>query len=60
MFSGRYGVQEADASTMEESNNSKALGKPMLPAEVPSVQAGVCDSGCDSAAGAVSGIPNQP
>ena len=45
-FSGRHSVQKADASAMEESNKGKALDKPVSPAEVPSVQAGVCDGGC--------------
>ena len=53
-------MQEADASMMEESDKGKAQGKPASPAEAPCVQAGVCDSGCDSAAGAVSGTPDQP
>ena len=51
-FSGRHGVQEADASVMEESDKGKALGKPASPAETPSVQAGVCEGSCGSAAGA--------
>ena len=59
-FSGGYGVQEADASVMEECDKGKALGKPTLPAGAPSVQVEACESGCGSAAGAVGGTPDQP
>ena len=59
-FSGRHGVQEADASVMEESDKGKAQGKPVPPVKAPCVQAGVCNSGCDNAAGAVGGTPDQP
>ena len=57
---GRYGVQEADASAMGKNGKGKAKGKPALLAEAPSMQAGVCGGGCDSAAGVVGGIPDQP
>ena len=59
-FSGGYGVQEADASAMEECDEGKALGKPTSPVEAPSVQVEACESGCDSAAGAVGETPDQP
>ena len=61
-FSGRYSVQETDASVVEESNEGKTLGKPVsqLPAEDPSVQVGVCAGSCDSAAGTVGGTPDRP
>ena len=59
-LSGRHSVQEADASVMRGSSKGKAQGKPVLFAEAPCMQAEVCDSGCGSAAGAVSGTPNQP
>ena len=59
-FSGRYSVQEADASVMKESDKGKAQGTLMSLAEAPCVQAEVCDGGCDSAAGVVSGTLNQP
>ena len=59
-FSGGYGVQEADAPAVEESDEGETLGKPASPAEDPSMQAGVCDGGCGSAAGAVGGTPDQP
>ena len=59
-LSGRYGVQEADASAVKENNTGKALGKSALPAGAPSVQAEVCEGSGGGAAGAVSGTPNQP
>ena len=59
-FSGGYGVQGADAPAMEESDKGKALGKPVLPAEAPSVQARVCEGSRGSAAGAVGGTSDQP
>ena len=49
-FSGGHGVQEADASTMKESDKGKAQGTPMLLVEAPCMQAEVCDGGCGSAA----------
>ena len=59
-LSGRHSVQEADASAMKESDKGKAPGTPTLLAEAPCMQAEVCDGGCDSAAGAVGGTPDQP
>ena len=59
-ISGGYGVQEADASAMRESDEGKAQGTPTSPAEAPCVRAEVRDGGCGSAAGAVGGIPDQP
>ena len=59
-FSGGHGVQEADASAMEENDKGKALGKSASPVEAPSVQVGVCEGSCGSAAGAVGGTPDQP
>ena len=57
---GWHSVQDTEASTMKEDDKGKALGKPALPAEAPSVQVEACNGGCGSAAGAVSGTPNQP
>ena len=59
-FSCRYSVQEADAPVMKESDKGKAQGTSMSLAGAPCVQAEVCNSGCGSAAGAVSGTPDQP
>ena len=59
-FSGGHGVQEADASVMKENDKGKAQGKPTLLAEAPCMQTEVCDSGCDSTAGAVGGTSDQP
>ena len=59
-LSGGYSVQEADAPAMEESDKGKALGKPALPVEAPSMQVRVCKGSCDSAASAVGGTSNQP
>jgi hypothetical protein len=59
-LSGGYDVQGTDASAVKEGDKGKALGEPASPAEDPSMQAGVCDGGCGSAAGAVGGTPDQP
>ena len=59
-FSRGYGVQEADAPAMRESDMGKAQGMPTSLAGAPCVQAEVCDGGCGSAAGAVGGTPDQP
>ena len=58
-LSGGYGVQETDASAVKENDTGKALGTSASPAEAPSVQAGVCEGSGGSAAGAVSGTPDQ-
>ena len=49
-----------DCPVMKESNKGKAQGTPMSLAGAPCVQVEVCDSGCGSAAGVVSGTPDQP
>ena len=59
-LSGRYSVQDTEASAMMEDDKDKALGKPVSSVEAPSVQAEACDGGCDSAVGAVGGTPDQP
>ena len=59
-LSGRYGVQGTDASTVKEGDKGKAPGEPVSPAEAPSTQAEVCKGSGGSAAGAVSGTPDQP
>ena len=59
-FSGGYGVQEADAPAMRESDKGKAQGTSTSLAGAPCVQAEVCDGGCGSAVGAVGGTPDQP
>ena len=59
-FSRGYGVQEADAPAMEESDKGKAQGTSSSLAGAPCVQAEVCDGGCGSAVGAVGGTPDQP
>ena len=59
-LSGRRSVHKAGAPTMKESSKGEAQGTPASLTEAPCVQAEVCDGGCDSAAGAVSGTPDQP
>ena len=58
--SGKHGLQEADASAMEESGTGRVPSKPTSPAEASSMQAGACEGSCDSAAGVVDGTPDQP
>ena len=58
--SGGHSVQEADASVVEGDSMGSVLGKPVSPGAAPSVQAEACDGSCDSAAGVVSGTPDQP
>ena len=53
-------MQEADASEVEGDSTGNASGKLTSPVEAPSMQVEACDGSCDSAAGAVSGTPDQP